>query len=125
MYTNSSTRIAWNGLCSATVVINIGFKQGGVLSPILFCVYLDELLKLLAAAKVGCFIGTIFVGILAYADDLVLLAPTTDAMRRMSSICDCYALQYAVVCNAKNRNGYCSGILVMTMLIVFALAILL
>jgi hypothetical protein len=39
-----------------------GVKQGGVLSPILFCVYLDGLLKLLAAAKVGCFIGTIFVG---------------------------------------------------------------
>jgi hypothetical protein len=85
----------------------------------LFCVYLDELLKLLAAAKVGCFIGTIFVGVLAYADDLVLLAPTTGAMRRMLSICDCYASEYAMVFNAKNRNGYCSGILIMTMLIQF------
>jgi hypothetical protein len=58
-------------------------------------------------------------GVLAYADDLVLLAPTTGAMRRMLSICDCYASEYAMVFNAKNRNGYCSGILIMTMLIQF------
>ena len=36
------------------------------------CVYLDELLHALSAAKVGCYVGDIFVGGLAYADDIVL-----------------------------------------------------
>jgi Reverse transcriptase (RNA-dependent DNA polymerase) len=88
MYTNSCTRIALNGICSGIFFICNGFKQGGVLSPILFCVYLNGLLKLLSDAKVGCFVGTTFVGVLAYADDLVLLAPTAGAVRRMLSVCD-------------------------------------
>ena len=51
-----------------------------------FCVYLDELLHALSEAKVGCYIGNIFVGALAYADDLVLTAPSdprANALRKM------------------------------------------
>jgi len=51
-----------------------GVEQGAVLSPILYCVYADDLLLILSKAGVGCFIGLHFVGALAYADDLVLLA---------------------------------------------------
>ena len=37
----------------------------------------------LSAAKVGCFyIGSVFVGALAYADDLVLIAPSATALRK-------------------------------------------
>ena len=38
MYTNSSTRLAWNGICSAMFLVEHGVKQGGVMSPILFCI---------------------------------------------------------------------------------------
>ena len=58
-------------------------KQGGVLSPVLFCVYLDELLLALSAAKVGCYVGSVFVGALAYANDLVLIAPSATALQKM------------------------------------------
>ena len=42
IYTNSSTRIASNGICSATSAlffVDNGVKQGGVMFPILFCIY--------------------------------------------------------------------------------------
>ena len=50
--------------------------------------YLDELLHALSEAKVGCccYIGNVFVGALAYADDLVLTAPSdprANALRKM------------------------------------------
>jgi len=38
--------------------------------------YIDDLLLLLSKAGVGCYIGSNFVGALAYADDIVLIAPT-------------------------------------------------
>jgi len=41
-------------------------------------------LKLMLVA----YICEVFVGRLAYADDLVLLAPTPSAMRRLLQICD-------------------------------------
>ena len=38
---------------------------------------------------------------LAYADDIVLLAPTVDALRRMLKICDNNASEFNIVFNAK------------------------
>ena len=45
-----------------------------------------------------------FVGGLAYADDVALLAPTPDAMRKMLNICDKFAAEFSIVFNAKNLS---------------------
>ena len=79
-------------------------KQGGVISPVLFCVYVDGLLKLLSDAKVGCYIRHMFVGALAYADDIVLLALTARAMQKLLSLCDEFAIGFNVLFNAKKLN---------------------
>jgi len=63
-------------MLSEVVTIENGVKQGGTVSPVLFCIYIDGLLHLLRESNVGCFIGNVFVGALAYADDIALLAPT-------------------------------------------------
>ena len=68
-----------------------------MLSTVLFCLYLDGLLSLLAKSGVGCSVGECYVGLLAYADDIVLLAPTAKAMRHMLKICDIYARDYSIV----------------------------
>ena len=47
-----------------------GVRQGGVLSPVLFTVYLDELLQRLSALAIGCHVGHHYVGSLCYADDI-------------------------------------------------------
>ena len=75
--------MSWNGVCSNRFLVKNGVKQGGVLSSILFCLYLDGLLAILAESNVACFIGTWYFGALAYADDIVLLAPCARAMRLM------------------------------------------
>jgi hypothetical protein len=65
-----------------------GVEQDGVLSPVLLCLYSDGLLVTLSKAGVGCFMGSHFVGALAYADDIVFLAPSASALRTMLVICD-------------------------------------
>ena len=66
-------RVSWCGLASEFFVAHNGIKQGGIASPVLFCIYIDDLLVRLAQSSVGCFIGFNFVGALAYADDIVLI----------------------------------------------------
>ena len=88
--------MCWNGIFSNNFAVTNGVKQGGILRPILFCVYIDVLLLSLRDAGVGCFIGEFFVGALAYADDIVLLAPTACAMRHLLSICDEYGSEYSM-----------------------------
>jgi len=68
------------------------------LSPVLFCVQIDDLLLLLSKAGVGCYIGSNFVGALAYTDDIVLIAPTATASRKY--IYDEYARDYSISFNA-------------------------
>ncbi len=41
-----------------------GVKQGGIISPILFCVYLDGLLNELTNSSLGCHMGGMFAGAL-------------------------------------------------------------
>jgi len=45
----------------------------------------DELLKRLKYSKLGCYVGDLWVAAFAYADDVVLLAPT---VRALLDICD-------------------------------------
>ena len=71
-----------------------------VISPVLFCVYIDKFLGKLAEVGVGCYIGNIFVGALAYADNIVLLAHTARAMQLMLGIYYHYALEYSILFNA-------------------------
>jgi len=44
LYTNHVTRVMWNGVQSRWFGVLNGVKQGGVLSPILCCVYIYGLL---------------------------------------------------------------------------------
>jgi len=49
-------------------------RQGCVISPLLFAVYVDDVINELCKADLGCRIGSFYKGCLVYADDLVLLS---------------------------------------------------
>ena len=61
-----------------------GVKQGAVLSPIRFTAYFDKLFEGLRASGIGCHVGKMYAGAFGYADDMVLLAPSLDALREMA-----------------------------------------
>ena len=63
--------------------ITNGVWQGGVLSPLLFTVYIDELLEKLKRNGIGCYIGHHFVGALGYADDIILLWPSVAGLKKI------------------------------------------
>ena len=69
-----------------------------------FCVYIDGLLATLKDAGIGCHIWSQFVGVLAYADDIVLFAPTPDALRFMLKLCDHYANNFNILFNASKSK---------------------
>jgi hypothetical protein len=103
-YTVNQVRVLWAGLTSDYFSALNGVKQGGVISPILFSIYIDDLLIRLSLSGVGCYIGLNFVGVLAYEDDIVLIAPSPTAMRTLLAICDSYALEFDIVFNAEKSK---------------------
>jgi hypothetical protein len=104
MYTGLSACVLWNGVASKYFPVANGVRQGGILSPILFCVYIDGLISRLNEAKIGCFMGKDFVGVFVYADDVTVIAPTPSAMRMMLKICDSYAAEFDIKFNASKTK---------------------
>ena len=106
MYTNQLLRVNWNGQISTFFVTTNGVKQGAILSPLLFCVYMDELLLQLKRSKIGCYIGNMFCGAWGYADDISILAPSRNAMKLMLSVCENFGADYDVKFNSSKRQLY-------------------
>ena len=67
MYVSHVTCVNWNGVHSSVFSVINGVKQGGIISPILFCIYNDDLLSGSANLGVGCW-QLVCTGALAYAD---------------------------------------------------------
>ena len=99
MCTSQNLRVKWGDTITDGFTCQNGVKQGGVISPILFCIYMDVLLLKLSKAGVGCHIGNSFVGSLCYADDVTLIAPSRNAMNILLDICQEYAQEYSVKFN--------------------------
>ena len=74
-----------------------GVRQGAILSPSLFCVYLDTLLSQLRDAGVGCHMGGQFLGAFGYADDVLLLAPSRQALQIMLTICEEFSTSHSML----------------------------
>ena len=49
-------------------------RQGGVLSPVLFAVYVDDIIERLNDSKLDCLIGNLYSGCIMHADDLILIS---------------------------------------------------
>jgi hypothetical protein len=86
VFMNQKGRVLCNGISSRSFAIRNGVRQGGILSPYLFAIYIDDIVALLKSSCCGCYHGTAYVGILMYADDIVLLCPSIRGLRNMLTI---------------------------------------
>jgi len=57
----------WNGVEGDVFPIHCGVRQGGILSPMLFSIYMDDLLKELRESGYGAYFSNLFVGSILYS----------------------------------------------------------
>ena len=86
-YSKCTAVVRWGNTISTPFSIESGVRQGGVLSPILFAIYIDEIILSLTNAKLGCTINGVYLGCLLYADDIILLSCSNFCMQGMLNIC--------------------------------------
>ena len=86
IYLNQSACVVWGNAISEEFSVKNGVKQGAILSPTLFSVYIDDIFEILSRSGYGCTINNNYYGAIAYADDMVLLCPNKDGLQKMFNI---------------------------------------
>ena len=98
-YTSQGFCVRWGNSVSTLFHTTNGVRQGGILSPYLFNVYMDELSSRLCNTETGCYLSNVCINHLMYADDIVLLSPTITGMRMLTKACSLYAKEHDIIFN--------------------------
>lgn len=69
-YSKCHAIVRWGGSVSRSFAVKAGVRQGGVLSPYFFAVYIDDLIRALEHSGHGCVIHGVYLGCIVYADDI-------------------------------------------------------
>ena len=106
-YSSQRMCVRWGSTYSTCFGVSNGVRQGGILSPYLFNVYMDKLSSLLNDCGTGCYIGERIVNHLMYADDLVVIAPSGVGLQRLLDVCGGFGLSHDVKYNASKSYVMC------------------
>ena len=87
-YRNQKLCIKWDSVLSEKFSVTNGIKQGGILSPKLFNIYVNTLSVNLNATYIGCCLIGKVVNHLYYADGLLLVSPTASGMNELLRVCE-------------------------------------
>ena len=103
-YLNMISNVKWSSKTSGDFEVPLGMKQGGINSPEFFSVYVDGLIRLLRARRIGCHIFHLFLAVILFADDICLLAPSRAVLADMMSICESYCDRHCLTFNSKKSK---------------------
>ena len=91
--------VKWGDSLSECFSVSNGIKQGGILSPKLFNIYVDMLSQGLTSKPVGCSFNGKIINHLYYADDLVIIAPSSNGMQKLVTERESFANKYGLKFN--------------------------
>ena len=85
-----------------------GVRQDGLLSPLLFNLYVDIMISSLRKLGCGCHLkNNVFVGCIMYADDLLLISASVIDLQRMLDECTPVGLKLGIKFNP-SKSSYVS-----------------
>ena len=77
---------------STPFYVSNGVRQGAILSPLLFNLYMDHLSGELKECSTGCLVGDRLINHMLYAGDLVVLSPSSAGLQQLLRICSQYGI---------------------------------
>ena len=104
-FANAQTCVQWESFHSVFFTLQCGVRQGGVLSPYLFALYIDTVICSVIRHNVGCCIKQANFSILVYADDILLLSPTVSVLQTLLTICEQELI--AIGMHINSSKSYC------------------
>ena len=83
IYTGNKSSVKVNDNMTDWYDVNCGVRQGDILSPLLFNLYINDLVVTIKKLNLGIAMGNLTLGVLLYADDLAILAENESDLQIM------------------------------------------
>ena len=93
-YSPQRMHIRWVNTFSKKICVSNGVKQGGIISPVLFNVYIDDFTCAINRSNIGGRVSGEIVNYLSYADDLCLICLSSAGMQKLLNVCSNHATEY-------------------------------
>ena len=100
-YSNQKMFVRWQNVSSQSFNIANGVRQGGILSPFLFRFYVRDLISKITSMNIGCRYARTVINLLAFADDMVILAPSWFALQTLLLAVEAEASKLNMTFNTK------------------------
>jgi len=81
-----------------------GIHQSGVLSPFLFAVYVDDIVRKVDESDLGCRLGLKRIAVILYVDVILLLAPSVDSLQKLLRVVELELFELDMSLNAKKSE---------------------
>ena len=106
MYKDMYSVVRNNNVYSNELKSNIGVRQGCILSPLLFSIYINGLAEKMKASGVGVQLhpGILQICILLFADDIALFADTVKGLQTLLKILECFCEESGMTVNLQKTN---------------------
>ena len=105
LYKNPKSRVILNDLATDWFQCPIGVKQGDIISPTLFAIFINDLAVALTESDLGIKIeNDLVVSCLLYADDIVLLAESEVDLQALLNIVNVWCSKWRLEVNLLKTN---------------------
>ena len=99
--------VRWGNTISDFFHVSNGVRQGGIMSPTLFNVYMDDLSKRLNKSGIGCSFNGVLYNHLMYADDTCIIAPSPCSLYKLLGECSDFAIENTILFNSSKSKYMC------------------
>ncbi len=104
IYCNVQRSVRLNGVLSDWFTVRMGLKQDGLLSLLLFTIYINDLAEEIKAMNIGVNIDDDIIAILIFADDIALITENEGDLQKMMDKLNSWCEKWKMVINDKKTQ---------------------
>jgi hypothetical protein len=103
-YNKLCARVRWNDAFSRAFYVPSGMRQGSLLSPSIFNVFINAVIISIIDIQYGCHLSQFNVSCILYADDVLLISASVTGLQNLLDVCSLACAELGLTFNVKKSS---------------------